>query len=256
MSSNTVRVIEIMRLLKVEMNGAVVGAMQECGVNYGLSYGVAAHTIKSAMVGYGTDQELAEALWRQDVRELKLAALYVADPKAFDADLLVAWGESVNTLEVAQHAARLFGQVIAHELGLTTHANTSIASILEVPMSWISDHAAHSDAVLCALGCYTIGHAANIMSHSNLMNTESGPITPIGEAYFGEAIAILSELLAGGSQSESHTEAKADRDLSVATGARYALSSIYATCKKLRSAIELINDVELQSILPYKMDEI
>ena len=75
--TGTEKMAALMRRLRIEMNGAVADAMREYGggrQGYGLNYGVSLPTIKDVAREYAPDHELARLLWRQDVRELKIAA--------------------------------------------------------------------------------------------------------------------------------------------------------------------------------------
>lgn len=99
------RVITILRQLRRQMNGAVSASMTQHGLHYGLNYGVSLPTIASISKPYAPDSALAESLWRQDVRELKIAATYIADPQRVDMALMLRWGESFRTEEVARLAA-------------------------------------------------------------------------------------------------------------------------------------------------------
>ncbi|MBQ4279372.1 MAG: DNA alkylation repair protein [Rikenellaceae bacterium] len=102
--NDTARMVGLLRRLRTETNGAVVEAMEQRGVHYPLSYGVAAHTIKKIAGEYGTDHSLALLLFSQQVRELKLAALYIADPARLSAGIMEQWTHGM-TPELADHAA-------------------------------------------------------------------------------------------------------------------------------------------------------
>lgn len=107
--NTTQKVIEIFAKLKVEMNGAVTEAMQERGVSYGLNYGVSAITVKRAVKDYAPDHSLALALWRQQIREMKLAAIFVDNPQEVTAPQMEQWIDESKTIELAgQCAAQLF----------------------------------------------------------------------------------------------------------------------------------------------------
>lgn len=95
--------VEILTRLKVEMNGAVVDSMKEKGIVYPMSYGVSVPAIKKAVEEYLPDNELSRLLYRQDVRELKLAAVYVADPAGITTGDIGFWGSGVVNSEVAEH---------------------------------------------------------------------------------------------------------------------------------------------------------
>ena len=107
--------IEVMGLailpgrLKKEMNGAVAEAMQRRGLNYPLNYGVSVPTIRSIAGEYGTSHSLAMLLYRQQVRELKLAAAFVDDPQQVTPDQMRLWADGfANTELVEQVVYNLF----------------------------------------------------------------------------------------------------------------------------------------------------
>lgn len=108
MKNNTGKMVEILTRLKVEKNGAVVDSMREKGVSYSLSYGVSVPLIREVAEGYFPDHELARFLYRQDIRELKLAALSVAEPGKVESDELGFWAEGIVSSEIAEH----FGTVL------------------------------------------------------------------------------------------------------------------------------------------------
>lgn len=97
--------VALLRSLKVEMNGAVVEAMESRGVRYPLSYGVSLPTIKSISEQYGINHSLAMLLYRQQVRELRIAALYVADPTQVTLQSAEFWAEGITTGEMAEIVA-------------------------------------------------------------------------------------------------------------------------------------------------------
>lgn len=94
--------IALLRTLKVEMNGAVVEAMEARGLRYALSYGVSLPTIKSISSAYAPNHSLAQLLYRQDVRELRIAALYIAQPQMMTCDQADFWAQGVITSEIAE----------------------------------------------------------------------------------------------------------------------------------------------------------
>lgn len=93
--------LDVFRRLRVEMNGAVSQSMRENGLQYGANYGVSLPTIKSVAADYYPDHDLAAQLWRQEIRELQLAAIYIEDPAEITAQQMEAWSADFHTTEVA-----------------------------------------------------------------------------------------------------------------------------------------------------------
>ncbi|MFR9651774.1 MAG: DNA alkylation repair enzyme [Rikenellaceae bacterium] len=90
--------------LRRELHGAVVESMCYYGDKYGLNYGVSLHTIRKIAKGEGVDHKLATLLYRQDVRELKLAALWIAEPQRVEQERDFWVGGILNS-EMAEEAA-------------------------------------------------------------------------------------------------------------------------------------------------------
>ena len=105
MEGKSGRMAALMRRLRPEMNGAVVEAMTARGIVYPLSYGVAVPAIREAAAAFGPDHDLARLLYRQQVRELRLAGIYTADAEQLSPDELDFWARGVVNTEVAEHLA-------------------------------------------------------------------------------------------------------------------------------------------------------
>lgn len=95
---------DILRELKVEMNGAVVGAMEDRGLIYPLNYGVSLPTIRNISKKYAPNSKLAKLLYQQQIRELKLAAIYVADVHSITVENLSFWEKGIVNNELAENA--------------------------------------------------------------------------------------------------------------------------------------------------------
>lgn len=91
--------------LRREMNGAVVEAMERAGVKGVLNYGVSIPTIRSIAREQGTDHAFARFLYRQQVRELRMAALSMADPGEVTPDELAFWLGNCSSVELLDELA-------------------------------------------------------------------------------------------------------------------------------------------------------
>lgn len=97
--------------MRREMNGAVVGSMRFYGDEYGLNYGVSLATIRAkAAMERGedvvVDHKFARQLYKQEVRELRLAAFWFADPDSVvQNDEFDFWAKGIINTEVAEEAA-------------------------------------------------------------------------------------------------------------------------------------------------------
>lgn len=91
--------------LRREMNGAVVADMESRGLHYRRNYGVSLHTVRQAAREFAPDHDFAKYLWQQPIRELKLAAVAVADPGAVTTEELSFWFGGVENSELAENLA-------------------------------------------------------------------------------------------------------------------------------------------------------
>ena len=94
--------IGLLRRLKVEMNGAVVDAMRSRGLDYPLSYGVSVPTIREIAKAYAPAHAFALFLFRQQVRELKLAAAFIDDPSEVTAAQMREWADGLTNTELVE----------------------------------------------------------------------------------------------------------------------------------------------------------
>lgn len=97
--------IRLLGALRREMNGAVADGMYLYGRPYGLNYGVSLPTVRSIARAEGCDHDFARYLFRQQVRELRLAALHIADPRRLDIAEAAFWAEGITNSEAAEEAA-------------------------------------------------------------------------------------------------------------------------------------------------------
>lgn len=105
MADNTSRMIKLLGAMRKQMNGAVADAMFYYGSNYGLNYGVSLPTVRQIAREQTADHELALYLYKQQVRELRLAALHIAEPERITVQELPTWEEGVINSEVAEEMA-------------------------------------------------------------------------------------------------------------------------------------------------------
>lgn len=91
--------------LRRERNGAVADAMCLCGKPYGLNYGVSLPTLRRIARAETPDHDFARYLYVQDVRELRLAALYIAQPERVTMDEAEFWAAGIINSEVAEEAS-------------------------------------------------------------------------------------------------------------------------------------------------------
>lgn len=91
--------------LRRERNGLAADTMRFYGTNYGVNYGVALPTVRAKIADVPRERSFAEYLYLQDVRELRIAALWLADPDGFASADFDFWAAGIINSEVAEQAA-------------------------------------------------------------------------------------------------------------------------------------------------------
>ncbi len=127
--------------LRKEMNGAALDTMRYFGADYERNYGVQIYAIRNLAREIGTDHELAEYFYTQNIREVRLVALWIADAERVAAPDFDFWASGIINSEVAEQAS---------------HALLSrVADIAELLQRWCS-----SDNALLAY-CALLSAARN-----------------------------------------------------------------------------------------------
>ena len=127
--------------LRKEMNGAALDTMCYFGADYERNYGVQIYAIRNLAREIGTDHELAKSFYIENIREVRLVALWIADAERVEVADFPFWAEGIINSEVAEQAS---------------HALLSrIAPISELLSAWCS-----SDNALLAY-CALLSAARN-----------------------------------------------------------------------------------------------
>ena len=98
--------VTLLGKIRKQMNGAVLDTFRYYGAKYGMNYGVAIHSIRQMATEVGTDHDLAKFLYRQQVRELQIIALWIADAQCVVGEEIDFWREGIVNSELAEQAAQ------------------------------------------------------------------------------------------------------------------------------------------------------
>lgn len=93
---------EIKTQLRLSMNGAVSQSMREKGLTYKLNFGVELPRIKAIAAGYEKSHDLAQVLWKEDIRECKILAGMLQPIDTFYPEIADIWVESIRNTEIAE----------------------------------------------------------------------------------------------------------------------------------------------------------
>lgn len=93
---------DIKTQLRLSMNGVVSQSMREKGVDYKLNFGVELPRIKSIAAAYEKNHDLAQALWKEDIRECKILAGMLQPVDTFFTEIADIWVENIRNTEIAE----------------------------------------------------------------------------------------------------------------------------------------------------------
>ena len=96
---------DIKTQFRLAMNGAVSQSMREKGLIYKLNFGVELPRIKQIAARYEPNHELAQALWKEDIRECKILATLLQPVETFLPEIADIWVESIRNIEMAELAS-------------------------------------------------------------------------------------------------------------------------------------------------------
>jgi len=99
--------------LHANMNGVASAAMRQTA-DYRVNWGVELPRLQALAAEYGKNHDLAQALWKESVRECKILAAMVQPVETFDEELAEIWIENIHTAEMAQIASLYLFQYLPY----------------------------------------------------------------------------------------------------------------------------------------------
>ena len=93
---------DIKTQFRLAMNGAASQSMREKGLVYKLNFGVELPRIKQIATRYEKNHDLAQALWKEDIRECKILAALLQPVETFYPEIADIWVESIRNIEMAE----------------------------------------------------------------------------------------------------------------------------------------------------------
>ena len=94
------------------MNGVISESMQAKGLNYRLNYGVDIPKLRLIARKYKADKQLAETLWTEEVRELKILATMLYPSADFAKETAERWVREIPTQEIREQVCRNLFQTL------------------------------------------------------------------------------------------------------------------------------------------------
>ena len=92
--------------LRLSMNGPVAAGMRKMGISYRLIFGVDLPRLQEISRKYESSATLAERLWSEDVRELKILATLLYPPSEMSVEASNRWVEQINNQELREQVCK------------------------------------------------------------------------------------------------------------------------------------------------------
>lgn len=115
---------DIRKRCRMAMNGIASTSMRQHGLEYKLNFGLSIQQIKDLAKRYQPDSELAEALWKENVRELKILATLLYPYESYTKLKAAEWVSEIPNQEIRE-------QVCANLLQILSFAN-------QIAQTWVS----------------------------------------------------------------------------------------------------------------------
>ena len=91
------------------MNGIASASMRQHGLEYKLNFGLSVQQIKDLAKRYNADANLAETLWKENTRELKILATLLYPAESFTESKATNWISEIPNQEIREQVcANLF----------------------------------------------------------------------------------------------------------------------------------------------------
>ena len=100
--------------LRTSMDGIVSQSMREKGLGYKLNFGVRIMRLQQLAKEYEQSVELADKLWEQETRELKILATLLYPIDKFEEETAQKWGESISNQEMREQLSKNILQELSY----------------------------------------------------------------------------------------------------------------------------------------------
>ncbi|GHU88527.1 peptidase [Bacteroidia bacterium] len=96
------KISQIRKKIFLARDGVSADSLRKKGIHYKMIYGVPVVTLRKIARDYAPDYELANILWKEDNRELKILATLIQEPELFET--ANEWVSDIHNLELAEQS--------------------------------------------------------------------------------------------------------------------------------------------------------
>lgn len=97
------QILEIKKSLRLSMNGVVSAHYRKQGLDYKINFGVEIPRLKGIATNFDKSKELAGALWKENIRECKMLAIFLMPANEFTIEEAEEWIASARFTEIADN---------------------------------------------------------------------------------------------------------------------------------------------------------
>lgn len=94
---------DIKKQFRLSMNGVVSTHQRRQGLDYKINFGVEIPRLKEIASGYAKDKALAEELWKDNIRECKMLAIFLYPQEEFSEETAGRWLSECRFTEIADN---------------------------------------------------------------------------------------------------------------------------------------------------------
>jgi len=180
----------IKKELRASMNGILSARMRKAGMPYHLIFGVELPRLQNIAKEFSNDVNLANHLWKENIRETRLLAIMLMPAEAFTPEMANAWAKALLTAEEAQVMAMLL-------LSKTKYAK-------EISMKWLE--AGEPLSSTCACLCMRhllVQDVVFSLEEKKFISEYTSRMLPTANLHLKKAIQTLTEFMVHNSEQES-----------------------------------------------------
>lgn len=96
------KVLEVKSQIMHRANGEVAENMRRAGIIYKVNYGVPIPDLKELSKPYKGDHDLAIELYKEDIRECKILASFIAEPEKLTGEQIDEWAAEFTNPEIVE----------------------------------------------------------------------------------------------------------------------------------------------------------
>lgn len=174
--------IDIKKELRASMNGILSARMREAGMPFRLIFGVELPRLRNIADEFPKNKELANHLWSQNIREIRLLAIMLMPLEAFTPETANNWADTVVTAEEAQVLAMVL-------LSKTYHAQ-------ETSIAWLKEGKSLPSICACLCLRHLLVQGTKLEAKEiEIIENSTTRLFPTANLHLRKAIQTLTEML-------------------------------------------------------------